>query len=101
MAEYQVTRDQVRDRYAAAAASVLGGMASGGCCGQSAGDDCCAPADGGKGLGSVLYSASEQAELPDAAVAASLGCGNPVLVADLRPGETVLDLGSGGGIDVL
>lgn len=48
-----------------------------------------------------MYSADEQGELPAAAVAASLGCGNPMAVADLRPGEWVLDLGSGGGIDVL
>jgi SAM-dependent methyltransferase len=52
-------------------------------------------------FGGGLYSAGERAELPDEALAASLGCGNPVAVADLRDGETVLDLGSGGGIDVL
>lgn len=52
-------------------------------------------------LGSALYSAGEQGELPAEAVAASLGCGNPMMVADLRAGERVLDLGSGGGIDVL
>jgi arsenite methyltransferase len=52
-------------------------------------------------FGAGLYSADEQAELPAEALAASLGCGNPLAVADLRPGETVLDLGSGGGIDVL
>jgi len=53
------------------------------------------------GFGAGLYSAQEQAELPAQALAASLGCGNPLAVAELRPGETVLDLGSGGGIDVL
>jgi SAM-dependent methyltransferase len=52
-------------------------------------------------FGSALYSAGERGELPVAAVAASLGCGNPIAVADLRAGERVLDLGSGGGIDVL
>jgi ubiquinone/menaquinone biosynthesis C-methylase UbiE len=52
-------------------------------------------------FGSALYSADEQNELPAAAVAASLGCGNPTAVAELRAGEIVLDLGSGGGIDVL
>ena len=52
-------------------------------------------------FGSALYSAAEQGEIPAAAVAASLGCGNPTAVAELRAGETVLDLGSGGGIDVL
>jgi SAM-dependent methyltransferase len=52
-------------------------------------------------FGPGLYGDAERAEVPDAAVAASLGCGNPMLVADLAPGETVLDLGSGGGIDVI
>ena len=96
-----VTREQVRERYAAAAVNVLGGS-EGGCCGPVAGDRCCAPAvDAGDGFGSTLYSASDRAALPDAAVEASLGCGNPLMVADLHPGEKVLDLGSGGGIDVL
>ena len=70
------------------------------CCGDDpTGSDCC----GGSGatFGPELYDALERAELPDAATLASLGCGNPVAVAELRPGETVLDLGSGGGIDVL
>jgi SAM-dependent methyltransferase len=53
------------------------------------------------GLGAALYSAGERSELPAEAVTASLGCGNPIMVAELREGETVLDLGSGGGIDVL
>jgi SAM-dependent methyltransferase len=57
---------------------------------------CCAPEDG-----AGLYSAPERDELPEAAVLASLGCGNPIAVADLHQGERVLDLGSGGGIDVL
>ena len=76
----------VRDRYAAAASQVLAG--GGSCCGED-------------GLGAHLYSALERDELPDAAVLASLGCGNPIAIADLREGERVLDLGSGGGIDVL
>jgi SAM-dependent methyltransferase len=59
---------------------------------------CCAP---GEGIGAELYSALERGELPDAAVMASLGCGNPIAVAELHEGERVLDLGSGGGIDVL
>jgi SAM-dependent methyltransferase len=79
-------------------------------------DQCCAPTDQTieaapacctddreivPGFGASLYSAAEQGELPAEAVAASLGCGNPMMVAELREGETVLDLGSGGGIDVL
>jgi arsenite methyltransferase len=77
----------VREHYADAARRA--GAGTGACCG---------PTDG---IGAGLYSALEQAELPDAAVMASLGCGNPTAVAELRPGERVLDLGSGGGIDVL
>jgi arsenite methyltransferase len=76
-----------------------------GCCGSTASEanaSCC----GGSGevdaaFGAALYSSDEQGELPVEAVAASLGCGNPTAVAELRAGETVLDLGSGGGIDVL
>jgi arsenite methyltransferase len=98
-----VTREQVRDRYAAAAIKMLDGKASGGCCGSSSGDSCCGPsaAEAEEGFGSELYSAAERGELPGAAVEASLGCGNPLMVAELNAGETVLDLGSGGGIDVL
>jgi arsenite methyltransferase len=99
--EAPVTREDVRDRYAAAALRVLDKKASdGGCCG-SAGDGCCQPAAEADGPLGELYSTSERAELPGTAVAASLGCGNPLMVADLHDGETVLDLGSGGGIDVL
>ena len=101
-------REQVRDRYAAAALRVTsgedgcGGGDDGGCCGSS-----CSVSSGPVTLelddtfGSALYSADERGELPVEAVAASLGCGNPTAVADLHPGERVLDLGSGGGIDVL
>jgi arsenite methyltransferase len=92
--EQQATREQVRERYAAAATG-----AADGCC--SAGS--CAPESVvvDEGFGAGLYSAEERAGLPAEALAASLGCGNPLAVAELRPGETVLDLGSGGGIDVL
>jgi SAM-dependent methyltransferase len=97
-------REQVRARYAAAAEAVGG---HGGCgCGQPAGcgcgESCCASIqDEEPGIGAGLYTAQERESLPDEAVLASLGCGNPTAVADLRSGETVLDLGSGGGIDVL
>jgi arsenite methyltransferase len=99
-------RDRVRVRYAAAANRVLqtGAGASCGddCCG-TAEDACCGPAAVHieENFGSALYSAGERDQLPVAAVAASLGCGNPTAVAELRQGERVLDLGSGGGIDVL
>ncbi len=93
--------DEVRARYAEAALSVLGrgekhADASAGCCSPSVMTD---PAD--PAWGQLLYDATDRAALPDAAVLASLGCGNPTAVAELRPGEVVLDLGSGGGIDVL
>ncbi len=88
--------DAVRARYAdaARAASGVDGATS------EALESCCAD-DGRIVFGSLLYAADERAELPDAAVLASLGCGNPTAVAELQMGETVLDLGSGGGIDVL
>ncbi len=87
--------DDVRARYADAARAVLDRDPT--IAGQAA---CCAP-DGDAVFGEILYDADERASLPEAAVLASLGCGNPTAVADLQPGETVLDLGSGGGIDVL
>jgi arsenite methyltransferase len=93
-------REAVRERYAAAARAVTGeDPADPGCC--SAGS--CAPEaiEVDDRFGAGLYAGEETADLPVAAVAASLGCGNPMAVADLRPGERVLDLGSGGGIDVL
>jgi arsenite methyltransferase len=97
-------REQVRARYAAAATKVTGGdygrgQPSG--CGCDSG--CCGGAATAEepGIGAGLYAEPDRDQLPDAAVLASLGCGNPTAVADLREGETVLDLGSGGGIDVL
>jgi arsenite methyltransferase len=93
--------DEVRARYAEAARAVLGRGdsptdAAAGCCSPAVMTD---PAD--PAWGQLLYDASDRAALPDAAVLASLGCGNPTAVAELRAGEVVLDLGSGGGIDVL
>src|SRR5882724_2140682 len=83
----------VKEKYGQAAQRVTSGDS--GCCGSTA-------ARGGRDpITSNLYAAGETAGLPAQAVAASLGCGNPTALADLRPGETVLDLGSGGGIDVL
>jgi len=84
--EPEAIHEQVRERYAAAAL-------------QAGSGDCCSSSP--NAIGAVLYSALEQAALPDAAVLASLGCGNPTAVAELHEGERVLDLGSGGGIDVL
>ncbi len=78
--------DEVRARYAAAAVQASAGA-------------CCSGEP--ETIGAELYTALERSELPDAAVLASLGCGNPIAVAELREGERVLDLGSGGGIDVL
>lgn len=94
----------VREHYAAAARQVLDAPTSDTTCGSGCGcGDAMAPldADGTGRWGPERYAALELAELPDAAVLASLGCGNPTAVAELREGETVLDLGSGGGIDVL
>jgi arsenite methyltransferase len=84
----------VRDKYGAIASSVRSASTSAGCCGPSA----CGCGDP---ITSNLYSDAEKGALPDAAVAASLGCGNPTALLHLEPGQTVLDLGSGGGIDVL
>jgi len=88
-------RETVRDRYAAAARSVGPEAAA---VDWDSDAPCCSPADG---CGVKYYDAEERGQLPEEAVLASLGCGNPTLVADLHEGETVLDLGSGGGIDVL
>ena len=98
-------REEVRSRYAAAARTVLepqAGMAPS-CCGSSAADSCCGAgaAEAVGGFSEGLYREGETDGLPEEAVLASLGCGNPIAVADLRQGERVLDLGSGGGIDVL
>jgi arsenite methyltransferase len=96
-------RETVRERYADAAKAADNGAAS--CCapgtsGCGCGTDAIAP-DQVDVFGATLYSGEERDALPDAAKLASLGCGNPTAVAELHEGETVLDLGSGGGIDVL
>ena len=94
-------REEVRRRYAESARAVSEGSGgcgcgSGGCC-----DDSQADAAGSEKFGEALYDAEQRGALPEAAALASLGCGNPTAVADLRQGEIVLDLGSGGGIDVI
>ena len=89
----------VRERYGKAAAEVAKGDQAG-CCGETV--SCCgSDVLTENPITSDLYSVDETAELPEAAVLASLGCGNPTALAELLPGQTVLDLGSGGGIDVL
>jgi len=102
-------REAVRERYAAAASSVGEGRTA--CCGPSTASDssqgsCGCGVDvpdacGGGEFGAGLYLEAERDALPDEAKLASLGCGNPTAVAELHEGETALDLGSGGGIDVL
>jgi SAM-dependent methyltransferase len=97
----------VRERYGAVARRVLHGESTAegdkaSCCGPQS--SCCgasAPGEQADPISANLYLAGETAELPEAAVLASLGCGNPTALAELLPGEVVLDLGSGGGIDVL
>jgi arsenite methyltransferase len=85
-------RDLVKQKYGQAALRVVSGETS--CCGTT-------PAGSCDPVTSNLYETAETADLPQEAVAASLGCGNPTALAELKAGETVLDLGSGGGIDVL
>jgi arsenite methyltransferase len=108
-------REEVRARYAEAAQAVLNprpgvsascdSTESGSCCGPSDSASCCGTGSAVRGtadaFGGPLYAAGETDGLPEDAVLASLGCGNPLAVADLHEGERVLDLGSGGGIDVL
>jgi arsenite methyltransferase len=99
-------REEVREKYAAAARAAAAGEPCG-CGGADAQGSCCGPADavayspGGQVFGDSLYSPEDADGAPVAAVQASLGCGVPTAVADLGEGETVLDLGSGAGADVL
>ena len=86
-------REEVRRKYADAALAVTEGSGWG--CGSGA---CCEPTERAD-FGESLYTIEQRGELPDAAALASLGCGNPTAIAELQEGETVLDLGSGGGID--
>lgn len=96
MSTTESLKDVVKEKYGEAARRVATGQGNS-CCGASAVLDasCCDP------ITSNLYGAGEAGEIPDTALRASLGCGNPTALAELKPGETVLDLGSGGGIDVI
>ncbi len=99
-------RSLVRQKYGEAALTVLEGKGAASCCGggsssSSCSDNASTSCCGGDSITGDLYSQSEAGEIPEAALLASLGCGNPTALASLAEGETVLDLGSGGGIDVL
>jgi arsenite methyltransferase len=90
----QSIKEAVKEKYGEAALRIHSGGSS--CCGASAAlDGCCDP------ITSDLYNAAQALQIPEDALKASLGCGNPTALAQLNAGETVLDLGSGGGIDVL
>lgn len=95
LTERNDVREIVREKYGAAALTVLSG-AGAACCGAD-GESCC----GGDLITGNLYDQTEASQIPEDALLASLGCGNPTALAQLQPGEIVLDLGSGGGIDVL
>src|SRR6266849_6102388 len=92
-------REEVRRRYAESARAVTEGKS--GDCGCGSGSCCAEGESDAARFGEALYDAEQRGELPAAAALASLGCGNPTSVAELHEGETVLDLGSGGGIDVI
>jgi len=96
-------RTTVRARYGAVAAGISQGATSVGCCGPAAGAvACCGSASATRDpITADLYDSIDGSAVPETALLASLGCGNPTALAELREGETVLDLGSGGGIDVL
>jgi len=92
-------RETVREKYAAAARASSAASGEAGCCGSGA--VTCSPADAEGVFGAALYRDASSSDIPEAAINASLGCGVPTAVADLAEGETVLDLGSGAGADVL
>jgi arsenite methyltransferase len=95
-------KGRVRENYAREARRVTEKSSSSGCCGGEQMTACCGTTEPNyDAITSNLYADSETSSLPADAVAASLGCGNPTALAELKPGEIVLDLGSGGGIDVL
>jgi len=87
-------KEVVKEKYGQAALRVVQGTGS--CCGTAPAGKCCPDP-----ITSNLYDGNQTSEIPEEALLASLGCGNPTALAELKPGETVLDLGSGGGIDVL
>ena len=95
MIDQDQIHDEVRERYAQAALATSARRTD-----SDAQVSCCGP-DGSAVFGELLYDEADRAGLPEAAILASLGCGNPTAVAELRAGERVLDLGSGGGIDVI
>ena len=99
MAELTEIREAVRDKYAQAATQAARDTSESGCCGSDRA--WCSPADATGVFGPALYDKADSEQVPDAAVKASLGCGVPTAVAELGDGETVLDLGSGAGADVL
>ena len=98
--ETKELKDIVKDRYARAARSAAAGAKASCCAAERSAPTCCGTETADPITGN-LYDALQAGEVPDTALLASLGCGNPTALAELKPGETVLDLGSGGGIDVL
>jgi arsenite methyltransferase len=97
-------KEAVRDTYGGIARRFVGSSERASCCGPTRSASCCGPTEAATETASVtsrFYSTEELAGLPDTVTDASLGCGNPIAISELQPGETVLDLGSGGGIDCL
>ncbi len=95
-------KEAVRQAYGGIASQFVEGPAGASCCGPSQSTSCCGPSEvtvENTGAAVKFYSTEELADLPDTVTDISLGCGNPTAIAELQPGEVVLDLGSGGGID--